>query len=133
LVALVLLASGCGRAYSEADVQGALSLSDRASVHFYVDGSEPASKTVFATFNAVTELVIDETPALPQAVYDGDGVYVERYRSSHEAWLAAHSAGRRALTFILPAGGGHIIIRVDANLVVVGESGRVNAAIAQLH
>ena len=132
MVALALLASGCGRAYSEADVQRALGLSERATVHFYVDGSEPAAQTVFATFNAVTELVIEETPPLPQAVYDGDGVYIERYGSSHDAWLAAHRASSHTLAFIVIPGQ-RVSFRVYANLVVVGESGRVNATIAQLH
>jgi hypothetical protein len=133
LLALVLVAAGCGRTYTEAAVQQALGLSERSDVHFFVDASEPASQTVFATRAAITDLVIEETPALPQAVYEGDGVFVERYGTSHDAWLAAHAPNRHALTFILPPGGGRVIIRPYANLVFVGESSRVNAAIARLH
>jgi hypothetical protein len=128
LLALALLAAGCGKAYSAAEVQRALGTSATATVQYYVD----PSRTVFATSAAVTDLVIEETPALPPGIYQDNGLYAERYRESHEAWLAAHSPSPRRLTLLLLPGQ-HEISRVDANVVLMGESGRVNAAIARLH
>jgi hypothetical protein len=127
LLALAFLAAGCGRAYTAANVQQALGTSSPAGLEYYADPAQ----TVFATGAAVSDLVIEETPPLPQAVYDGSDILVWRYRNSHEAWLAMRAPGR-PLLFIVQQGG-HIISRREANLVLIGESRRVDATLARLH
>jgi len=128
LLALVLLAAGCGRAYTAADVQQALISTDIARVDSHVD----SSRSIFATSAAVTDLVIEETPEPPEPVYFGDFVSIELYRNSHDASLAAHSSNGHWFTFIrLP--GQHFILRTYANLVFFGEVRHVAAAIALLH
>jgi hypothetical protein len=127
LLALVLLTAGCGRAYTAAEVQRALGTSGVGDMQYYSD----SSRTVFATSAAVTDLFIEETPPLPQAVYDDRDIFVWRYRNSHEASLAMHAPGR-ALLFIVQQRD-QIVTRREANLVLIGESRRVEATIARLH
>jgi hypothetical protein len=125
LVAVVLLAAGCGRTYSAGDVQRALGTSTAAALQYYVDSPQ----TVFATSAAVTDLVIAETPPLPQGVYDASDISVERYRDSHEAWLAT----QHPHVVIVAQSGERIIVRRYANLILIGEFRRVGATLALLH
>jgi hypothetical protein len=128
LVALVLLTAGCGRSYTAADVQRALGTSRAGDMQYYMD----SSRTVFATSAAVTDLFIEETPPLPQAVYDDGSILVQRYRDSHDAWLATHASGRHLFAFVVMRTK-RLSVRRYANLVLIGESQRVNATIARLH
>ena len=89
-----------------------------------------AGHSIFASFDAVSELVIEETPAPPRAVYRGDDLLVVRYRDADEAWVAAHAKGWRSFP---PLHAEQLEIRRDANLLVIGARGRVDAAIARLH
>jgi hypothetical protein len=128
LLALVLLTAGCGRAYTAAEVQRALGTSRVGDMQYYSDSSQ----TVFATSAAITDLLIEETPPLPQAVYNDSSILVQRYRNSHDAWLATHAGDRHLFAFVLMRGE-RLSIRRYANLVLIGESRRVNVTIAGLH
>jgi hypothetical protein len=127
LLALVLVTAGCGHAYTAAEVQRALGTSRAGEMQYYMD----SSRTVFATSAAVTDLFIEETPPLPEAVYDDGSILVQRFGNSHDAWLATHAAGRHAFAFVVMRGE-RLSVRRYANLVLIGESQRVNATIGRL-
>ena len=137
MLALVALATVCGgRVYSTADVQSAFGDYSLRTV-VPPGGLKPSSSATFATLAAVTDLRIDPGTADPVEVYAGSGISIARFRSAHEAWLAAAQFAllKSEVVGLKVAGFPQFIGRRGNLLLVVlrSDEAKARADLARLH